>query len=107
MARIKTFKEFYAFYLTEHSDKTCRALHFLGTSLVFVLGFLAVFFNESWLWFLVPVVGYGFAWMGHLFFEKNKPVTFKYPLWSLISDFKMFFQILTGSIQLDNSKDNL
>jgi hypothetical protein len=50
-------------------------------------------------------VGYGFAWVGHYYFEKNKPVTFKYPLWSLTSDFKMFFDILIGRISFDGKKD--
>ncbi|WKK65281.1 DUF962 domain-containing protein [Lutimonas zeaxanthinifaciens] len=105
MDRIKSYKEFYQFYLTEHSNKTCRTLHFVGTLLVFVLVFLAVFSNRPLLWILVPVMGYGFAWVGHYFFEKNKPATFKYPLWSLISDFKMFFELLTGQLSFDGSRD--
>jgi hypothetical protein len=107
MERIKTYSEFYIFYLSEHSNKTCRLLHFIGTALVFVIAIGAVYLGESLLWFFVPVVGYGFAWVGHFYFEKNKPATFKYPLWSLASDFKMFFQILTGKIALDTSKDNM
>ncbi|MDN3642444.1 DUF962 domain-containing protein [Lutimonas halocynthiae] len=105
MNRIKTYTEFYQFYLTEHKNKTCRVLHFIGTFLVFVLAFLAVYLSESVLWFFVPVLGYGFAWVGHFFFEKNKPATFSYPLWSLLSDFKMFFDILLGKISFDASKD--
>ncbi|UCE93027.1 MAG: DUF962 domain-containing protein [Flavobacteriaceae bacterium] len=104
MERIKRYKDFYQFYLAEHSDKTCRILHFTGTFLVFVLVFLAVFSNRPVLWILVPVVGYGFAWVGHYFFEKNKPATFKYPLWSLVSDFKMFFELLTGQLPFDGAK---
>lgn len=104
MERIKRYKDFYQFYLEEHSDKTCRILHFTGTFLVFVLVFLAVFSNRPVLWILVPVVGYGFAWVGHYFFEKNKPATFKYPLWSLVSDFKMFFELLTGQLPFDGAK---
>lgn len=107
MDRIKTYKEFYNFYLTEHSNKTCRTLHFIGTALVFFIAFFAVYFSRSFLWIFVPLVGYGFAWVGHFYFEKNKPATFKYPLWSLASDFKMFFQILSGKISIDPSKDNL
>ena len=105
MNRIKTYTEFYQFYLTEHKNKTCRVLHFIGTFLVFALAFLAVYLSESVLWFFVPVLGYGFAWVGHFFFEKNKPATFKYPFWSLISDFRMFFDILMGRISLDGTKD--
>jgi hypothetical protein len=77
----------------------------VGTSFVFILAFLAVYLGRSVLWFFVPLMGYGFAWVGHYFFEKNKPATFKYPLWSLASDFKMFFQILIGKISLDSSRD--
>jgi len=105
MERIKTYSEFYRFYLTEHKNKTSRMLHFIGTFLVFVMIFLAIYLELSYLWYLVPVVGYGFAWVGHYFFEKNKPATFKYPLWSLISDFKMFFDLLFGRIAMDGSRD--
>jgi hypothetical protein len=106
MERIKTYKEFYQFYLTEHKDKTCRTLHFVGTFLVFVLAFLALYTGRSYLWFLVPLMGYGFAWVGHYFYEKNQPATFKYPLWSLMSDFKMFFELLTGNISFDGTRDS-
>jgi len=105
MERIKTYKEFYGFYLSEHQDKTCRTLHFIGTMLVFVMAFLAAWTGRSLLWVLVPVMGYGFAWVGHYFFEKNQPATFKYPLWSLASDFKMFFQLLSGRIGFDGTRD--
>ncbi len=80
-------------------------LHFIGTFLVFVLIFLAIYLELSYLWYFVPIMGYGFAWVGHFFFEKNKPATFKYPLWSLISDFKMFFDLLFGRISMDGSRD--
>ena len=105
MERIKTYQEFYRFYLSEHRDKTCRRLHFVGTFLVFIIAFVAIFSENAWLWLLVPLLGYGFAWVGHYFFEKNQPATFKYPLWSLVSDFKMFFQLLFGRISFDANKD--
>lgn len=105
MDRIKTYSEFYKYYLSEHSNKTCRLLHFIGTTLVFLLAFLAIYLNKPVLWVFVPLMGYGFAWIGHLIFEKNKPATFRYPLWSLSSDFKMYFHILIGKIAMDNSKD--
>lgn len=105
MERIKTFQEFYRFYLSEHRDKTCRRLHFVGTFLVFIMAFIAIISENAWLWLVVPLMGYGFAWVGHYFFEKNQPATFKYPLWSLISDFKMFFQLLFGRISFDANKD--
>lgn len=105
MERIKTYQEFYRFYLSEHRDKTCRRLHFVGTFLVFIMAFIAIISENAWLWLVVPLMGYGFAWVGHYFFEKNQPATFKYPLWSLISDFKMFFQLLFGRISFDANKD--
>jgi len=105
MERIKTYQEFYRFYLSEHRDKTCRRLHFIGTLLVFFMAFIAIISDNAWLWLLVPLMGYGFAWVGHYFFEKNQPATFKYPLWSLVSDFKMFFQLLFGRISFDANKD--
>ncbi|MFD1315533.1 Mpo1-like protein [Namhaeicola litoreus] len=105
--RIKNYGTFYTFYLSEHQNMTCRILHFIGTGLVFVLAFLAIYLDIPKLWIAVPAVGYGFAWVGHFFFEKNKPATFKYPLWSLFSDFKMFFQLLAGKISFDGKKDLL
>lgn len=103
--RIKTFQEFYVFYLKEHGNKTCRVLHVIGTTLVLALAITAVYHNIPKLWIAVPIAGYGFAWVGHFFFEKNKPATFKYPLWSLASDFKMFFEILGGKRSIDAAKD--
>ena len=103
--RIKTYSEFYRFYLTEHQNKTSRTLHFVGTFLVFIIIGIAIYFGWGWKWSLVPLVGYGFAWIGHAFFEKNKPATFKYPLWSLFSDFKLFFEILLGKRSFDSKKD--
>lgn len=107
MKEIKSYSEFYRFYLTEHQNKTCRSLHFIGTFLVFVLIFLALYLNLSVLWYFVPLMGYGFAWVGHYYFEKNKPATFTYPFWSLVSDFRMFFDIVLGRISLDGTKDRM
>ncbi len=99
MERIKTYKEFYPFYLSEHQNNVCRKLHFTGTGLL-ILFAIYLTISGTWgkLWWVIPIIGYGFAWVGHFFFEKNKPATFKYPLWSLFSDFKMFFQILINSL---------
>lgn len=94
--RIKTFNEFYDFYLTEHSNKWTRIFHFAGTFLVlFVIFYVIKSGKERFLWY-IPIFGYGFPWFSHIIFEKNKPATFKYPFWSLISDFKMFFELLVG-----------
>ena len=93
--RYQSFREFWPFYVREHSHPTNRALHFVGTSLVIgcALGAAA---GQVYLLPAMPVIGYGFAWTGHFFFEKNKPATFKYPLWSLAADFVMWSKILTG-----------
>ncbi len=103
--KINSFKDFYPFYLKQHSNKTCRLLHVIGTTFVFALAITAMYHNNHKLWILVPIAGYFFAWVGHYFFEKNKPATFKYPFWSLLSDFKMYFEILSGKTSLDASKD--
>lgn len=94
-----SFEQFYPYYLSEHSNLTCRRLHFVGSSLVLVV--LAwILATGSWatVW-LLPVLGYGFAWIGHFFFEKNKPATFTYPLYSFMGDWVMFKDILTGKIR--------
>ncbi len=98
--RIKSFSEFYQFYLTEHQNKISRRLHFIGTALVFVAVFLLTIYHRWDIWYILPITGYLFAWVGHFFFEKNKPATFKYPLWSLLSDFRLFFEILIGKQKL-------
>lgn len=94
-----SFGAFYPFYLGEHADRTCRRLHFAGTSLVILTAFYAVATQQfAYLW-LMPVFGYGFAWAGHFFFEKNRPATFKYPFYSLMGDFVMYKDIWTGKIK--------
>lgn len=97
-ARFANFAEFYPYYLSEHSDRTCRRLHFVGTSLVIGLTIASAVTAQPWLLLTLPVVGYGFAWTGHFFFEKNRPATFKYPFYSLYGDFVMYKDIVTGKI---------
>lgn len=94
-----SFAEFYPYYLSEHQNLTCRRLHFIGSALILLLIGYAVS-TEQWmlLWF-IPILGYGFAWVGHFFFEHNKPATFKYPLYSLLGDWVMFKDILLGNIK--------
>src|SRR6218665_1140580 len=83
-ARFNSFAEFYPYYLQEHSNDVCRRLHYVGSLLVLGILTYAVVAQE-WLWLLAtPLAGYGFAWVGHFVFEKNKPATFKYPLYSLM-----------------------
>jgi len=100
MSRYATFREFYPFYLLEHSNIACRRLHFIGTSLVVVTVVLAVVFGDARWLLLAPVAGYGFAWVGHFFFEKNRPATFAYPLYSFAGDWVMFWDILRGRVRI-------
>lgn len=93
--KYNSFKEFYPFYLAEHSNRTCKLLHFIGSSLVLMVLFIALLTQQYKLLLLLPIIGYGFAWVGHFVFEKNKPATFQYPLYSFIGDWVMWWQILT------------
>ena len=96
--RYQSLKEFYPFYLSEHRNFTCRTLHFIGTGILLVI-LISMIISNNWSdWWMLPLIGYGFAWVGHFFFEKNKPATFQYPFYSLISDFIMFWHILTFQI---------
>ena len=92
----KTFKEFYPFYLSQHQNKMCRILHFTGTLLLLVILVLIMLLDQWKYFWVIPTTGYGFAWIGHFFYEKNKPATFQYPLYSLGSDFKLFYELLIG-----------
>lgn len=95
----KSFADFYPFYLSEHSDPICRRLHFVGSALVLVTLVYAIVTATWWMLLLLPVMGYGFAWIGHFAFEKNRPATFTYPLYSLLGDCVMFKDMLTGKIK--------
>ena len=98
--RFTTFAEFYPFYLSEHSNRTCRRLHFVGSSLALIcLAMLLASGRPQYLLYAL-LCGYGFAWVGHFVFEKNQPASFKQPLYSLMGDWKMFWQLLTGKIAL-------
>jgi hypothetical protein len=94
----QSFPDFYPYYLSEHADRTCRRLHFVGTTLVIATALYAVLTAQPLYLLLMPLLGYGFAWVGHFFFEKNKPATFKYPLYSLIGDFAMYRDIWSRRI---------
>lgn len=94
--RYASFEAFYPFYIHEHSNQACRRIHVVGTGLVVAAFLIGVFTLNPW-WFLaMPFIGYGFAWVGHFFFEKNRPATFKYPLWSLMGDFRLFWETVSG-----------
>lgn len=94
----RSFAEFYPYYLSEHQNRTSRRLHVVGTGLVIIFALWALFSGRGVLWLLVPLVGYGFAWVGHFFFEKNRPATFRHPLYSLMGDFAMFRDVMLGRL---------
>lgn len=96
--RFASFREFYPYYLGEHANRTCRRLHVVGSTLVLVCLAMAIATMDAW-WLLgMPLAGYGFAWVGHFFFERNRPATFTHPLWSLMGDWVMYRDVLTGRI---------
>lgn len=95
--KYKSLKEFYPYYLSEHKNPTSKTLHFIGTFIVIICFFLGIYCDNNKFYIAMPFFGYGFAWVGHFFFEKNKPATFKYPFYSLASDFILFYDLLTGN----------
>ncbi|MDH4479720.1 MAG: DUF962 domain-containing protein [Rhodoferax sp.] len=96
--RFDSFADFYPFYLNEHANQVSRRLHFVGTSIAAVLLVAALLTRAPELVLVALLQGYAFAWVGHFFFEHNKPATFKYPRYSLMGDWRMWFEILTGKI---------
>lgn len=95
-----SFEEFYPFYLSQHQDQTCRRLHFVGSSLG-LLGLGAAVVTGKKRYIAAGIVaGYGCAWVGHFFFEHNKPATFQYPLYSFMGDWVMYKDMVTGKIPL-------
>jgi len=96
----RSFAEFYPFYLGEHANRTCRRLHFVGSTLALAC-VAAALLTASWAWLLGALVsGYGFAWVGHFMFEKNKPASFKRPLYSFLGDWTLYKDIWIGKIPL-------
>jgi hypothetical protein len=96
----RSFSEFYPHYLGEHRNPTCRRLHFVGTAFLLAILVGAMITRRWWLLALLPVVGYGFAWVGHFAFEHNRPATFRHPWYSLAGDFMMFRDMLAGRVPL-------
>lgn len=97
---INSFAEFYPFYLTEHKDRTCRRLHFVGSTLALAC-LVTLLITGQWRFLLYGLLcGYGFAWLGHFGFEKNKPASFNRPLYSFMGDWVMYKDIWTGKIKL-------
>ncbi|MGD6899536.1 Mpo1-like protein [Bacillus infantis] len=97
MKEFKNYSDFWPFYLSQHSKKSTRTWHFIGT-FVYICIALAIIYLNVWFIILAPVIAYGFAWFSHFFIEGNKPATFGHPLWSLRADFQMYFYILTGRL---------
>ena len=101
---IRSYAEFWPYYLREHGKRATRAWHFLGSTLVLV--FLALFLaGQGWGWLVgVPLAGYGPAWFAHFFVEHNRPATFRHPLWSLVSDARMYGLWLSGRLARELEK---
>ena len=97
----KSFKEFYPFYLSEHQNPSCKLMHFIGTSLVLLLVIFALVLNDYKLMYYMPLIGYGFAWVGHFFVEGNRPATFGHPFYSLAADYRMVFLMLIGRMDAE------
>ena len=97
--KYSSFADFYPFYLSEHANRTCRRLHFVGTSLGLICFATALATQNGW-WLLAGLVcGYAFAWVGHFFFEHNRPATFTYPFYSFLGDWVMWKDMLSGRIK--------
>jgi len=96
----RTFADFYPFYLSEHANRISRRLHFVGTSIAVVLLITALVTQLWWLVAVALIQGYAFAWVGHFFFEHNKPATFRYPGFSFMGDWRLWWEILTGKARL-------
>ena len=96
--RYRTFAEFYPFYLSEHANRTSRRLHFTGTTIAVVLLIAAIATRQWWLILAALLEGYAFAWIGHFYFERNRPATFRYPFFSLLGDWRLWWDIVRGRI---------
>lgn len=96
--RYKSFSEFYPFYLSQHATAGCRRMHVIGLLMTLGLLFFILITSGWWLLLVLPVVGYGMAWVGHAVFEKNRPATFDHPLYSLAADWVMLRDVLLGRI---------
>ena len=96
--QFSNYNEFFDFYLRAHSHPGNRALHFCGSLLGLAVLVGAIALGHPWYALLWPVIGYGFAWIGHFVIEGNKPATFGHPWWSFISDYRMVWLMLTGKL---------
>jgi len=97
--RFNSFAEFWPFYLGEHGKTATRLLHCIGSLSAIGTVITAIAIGRWYFFPLALIPGYGFAWFGHFFIEKNRPATFTYPLWSFIGDWKMLALMLTGRLK--------
>jgi hypothetical protein len=102
--RFGSFREFWPFYVSEHSRPLTRTLHFMGSTFSLALTAMAVVIGPLWLLAAVPLAGYGCAWIGHFFVEHNRPATFKYPFYSFVGDWVMYGKMLTGTMRDEVAK---
>lgn len=96
-----TFEEFWPYYLSQHLERPTRILHVAGTLLGLSLAAMGLVGRKPSKLLAAPVVGYGFAWVGHFFIEGNKPATFDYPRWSLQGDLRLLARTFTGAVEGD------
>jgi hypothetical protein len=101
---VRSYEEFWPFYLSQHSKPDTRRCHFIGTSFVFLFIIVAVVTWNVWWLLAAPVTAYAFAWFSHFFIEGNKPATFGHPLWSLRADFRMYRMMLLGQLEKEFNK---
>lgn len=93
--QIRTFADFWPYYVRAHSKARTRTLHATGSVLAVVLLGVALAVSMWWL-IAIPLVGYSFAWYAHFFVEGNRPATFGHPLYSLVADYRMLFLMMAG-----------
>ncbi len=100
---IRTFADFWPYYVRAHSRARTRALHTIGSILALVL-LGSSFVTTLWMLVAVPVIGYAFAWYAHFFVEHNKPATFGHPFYSLAADYRMLFLMMAGRMDAEVTK---
>ena len=92
---MRTFAEFWPYYVRQHAKPATRLLHAIGSTLAIVVIAIALAV-DPWILLLAPLVGYGFAWYAHFFVERNRPASFVHPFWSLAADYRMLFLMIAG-----------
>lgn len=103
----QSFQEFWPFYLSQHSNRTCRKLHIVGTTLGLLIFLNGLRTGHPRAILPALFVGYGLSWIGHFFYEKNRPATFTYPRWSLLGDFRMLWLFYTGKLPAELARHNI